>query len=323
MDRVGLGFAGLGWLGESLIKELSAFPELHLAAVQDPAGDLAADVAARYSSPWHGTEYENLLTAPNVDAIVICSPNFLHVPQARAALQAGKHVLVQKPLALSPADARATIDLAADAGRLLFVDYSYRYLDTVRALREALPAIGRVRRLTGTFHNIYGPGKAWFFDPALSGGGALIDLGIHLLDLALELLGPAAVHLESADLSFAQRHPVEDTARLLLRLDEAPFDLVVSWNAALPMTEITFEIVGERGRLRWENVDGSFFHFRALHNGACLLDRETTLRADTLRAFVQALEMGTAPPVHTRVYELLAETYGRSAAPRQEAADPQ
>jgi predicted dehydrogenase len=247
--------------------------------------------------------------------VVICTPNALHVPQARAALMTGKHVLVQKPLALTTAEAQSTVDLAAQAGRLLFVDYTYRYLATTDQLRQSLPQIGPPRRVRAAFHNIYGPGKAWFFDPRLSGGGALIDLGVHLLDLALDLLGPTTVSLEQADLSFGRGYPVEDAARLLLRLDEVPFSLEVSWNADLPLTEIRLEIEAEQGRLRWENVEGSFFHFRTLRDGVCLLDRETTLRADTLAAFCRALASQVAPPVHLEVYELLAQAYGSPMPP--------
>ena len=298
----------MGWLGESLIKDLPAFPELRLAAVQDLNVELAAEVAARHGAPWHGSDYDALLAAPGVEAVAICTPNALHVPQAQAALRAGKHVLVQKPLALAPADAVTTLDLAERVGKLLFVDYSYRYIPTVRALRAALPRIGRPRQADGGFHNVYGPGKAWFFDPGMSGGGALIDLGVHLLDLAIDLLRPTSVALEARQLAYGDA-AVESSARVELRLDEMPFTLEVSWNAPNPSTEIWLQLEGEAGTLRWENVDGSFFRFRALHDGGLLLERETTLREDTLGAFRDALGGGAGPAVHLRVYELLAEAY--------------
>lgn len=293
----GLGFAGLGWLGESLLKDLPAFPRLRLAAVQD----VRADLVERYASPWRGTDYSEMLAAPGVDAVVICTPNALHVRQAQLALQAGKHVLAQKPLALACADAQALVDLAAQAERLLFVDYTYRFLDTMAALQAARP--DRPTRVRAMFHNIYGPGqeKAWFFDPKLSGGGALVDLGVHLLDLALWLLQPSAVSLVDVDLHGGP--PVETSARLHLLLDDVPFELEVSWNAALPRTEIAVEL----DDVRWENVDGSFFHFRTRRGPQVLLERETTLRADTLGAFVTALETQAAPPIDVRVYSVLEQ----------------
>ncbi len=311
---LGLGFAGLGWMGESLIKELGAFPGLRLAAVQDAGGELAAEVAARYGAGWHGTDYEALILAPEVDVVVISTPNVLHAPQAQAALRAGKHVLVQKPLALTPQEARDTVDLAERVCKLLFVDYSYRFLETVQVLRAALPRIGRIRRISAAFHNLYGPGKDWSFEPRFSGGGALVDLGVHLLDLALDLLKPTSVHLDRAELSLARGFRVEDAARLMMRLDDVPLNLEVSWQAQLPLTDISLELDGEQGRLRWENVDGSFFRFRTLQDGVCLLHRETTLRADTLGAFCRALARRTAPPVHLVVYDLLAQAYASRRA---------
>jgi predicted dehydrogenase len=307
--RIGLGFAGVGWLGESLIKELSAVPGLDLAGVQDARLQRAQDVAARYASPWAGDGFEDLLRLPAVDVVVICTPNALHVPQALQALRAGKHVLVQKPLALSFADAQAVVDGARDQGKLLFVDYSYRFLATIAALREALPSIGRVQTMTAAFHNIYGPGadKTWFFDRGLSGGGALLDLGVHLVDLALWLLHPGEVSLEYDEL---ERGGIEQAATVRMRLDTVPFGLSVSWNAPIPETRIAFEVTGEHGRLRWENVDGSFFRFRTLRDSAVLLDRETTLRSDTLHALATALQTSTAPPIDTRVYALLDQAYG-------------
>jgi predicted dehydrogenase len=256
---------------------------------------------------------------PEVAAVVICTPNALHVPQARAALEAGKQVLVQKPLALSADDARGVLECASRAGKLLFVDYSYRYLETIAQLRAALTRLGRARRVTATFHNIYGPGKGWFYDPALSGGGALIDLGVHLLDLAIELFRPGTVRLEGAELSFAEGQAVEDAARLELRLDNLPFELAVSWNAPRALTDISFAVEGERGRgvARWENVEGSFFRFRTLLDTTCLLDRETTLRSDTLRAFGHALTTSTAPMVHLEVYDLVAQAYRTERPERQ------
>jgi predicted dehydrogenase len=124
---------------------------------------------------------------------------------------------------------------------------------------------------------------------------------VHLLDLALWLLQPSAVSLVDAELSGGP--PVETSARVRLLLDEVPFDLEVSWNASLPQTEIAFEL----DDLHWENVDGSFFHFRTRLGERVLLDRETTLRADTLRAFVTALETQAAPPVDVRVYSVLEQ----------------
>jgi predicted dehydrogenase len=296
-----------------MIDHLSKFPSLRLAAVQDANLDLATQVASQYSSPWHGQRFEDLLTAPSVDAVVISTPNTFHVPQAQAALRAGKHVLVQKPLAMSAAEARATVDLAAAGSRLLVVDYSYRMLQTVAELRAALPEIGSIRSVSAAFHNVHGPraGRDWFFNPNLSGGGALIDLGVHMLDLVLWVLTPQEVVLEGAELGRRPGLEVEHSAQLQLQLDSVPLSLAVSWDAPLPLTDISVDIQGARGRLRWNNVDGSFGHFQTWLNEKLLIDREMPLRENTLRVFAAALSNGAPPTVDVRVYDLLDQSYGR------------
>jgi predicted dehydrogenase len=276
---------------------------------------LATQVAERYSSPWHGHRFEDLLVAPSVDAVVISTPNALHVPQAQAALRAGKPVLVQKPLATLAADARVTVELASACGQVLFVDYSYRLLETAAALRSALPEIGAVRTVSAVFHNTHGPraGRDWFMDPNLSGGGALIDLGVHMLDLVLWLLRPSDARLERVALKHRPGLRVEHNARMEVRLEDVPLSLAVSWDAPRPLTDISVKVDGARGQLRWHNVGGSFVHFRTQLNRRLLIDREMTLRENTLLAFAAALSSGSAPSIDTRVYDLLDQAYGRVA----------
>src|SRR5438094_5639601 len=129
-----LGIAGLGWLGQSLIKDVPRFAGLDVVAVQDVQPGRPREIADTYGAPWCGESFDELLVLAEVDAVLICTPNSFHAQQAQAALNAGKDVLVQKPLALSWADAQRTIDTAAASDRLLFVDYTYRFLETMRAL---------------------------------------------------------------------------------------------------------------------------------------------------------------------------------------------
>src|SRR5258707_12783936 len=90
-----------------MLEDLPKVPDLYLAAVQDANLSLATQVAERFDSPWHGQRFEDLLTAPSVEAVGILTPHALHVPPAQAALRGGKQGLVQKTLATSAADARA------------------------------------------------------------------------------------------------------------------------------------------------------------------------------------------------------------------------
>src|SRR5207237_7985388 len=133
-----------------------------------------------------------------------------------------------------------------------------RFVPPIRVFRGPGPPLSEVRSARAAFHNIYGPGaeKQWFFDAAMAGGGALIDLGVHLLDLGLWLLGPHAVSLESAELS--EPRPVEHAARLALRLDRVAFEVAVSWNAPLLAADVVVELETHRGVRRGQTLDGAF-----------------------------------------------------------------
>jgi predicted dehydrogenase len=223
-------------------------------------------------------------------------------------------LLVQKPLATSAVDARAIHEMAAANGQVLLVDYSYRLLETVAVLRAALPEVGRVRSVSAVFRNVHAPSadRGWFLNPDLSGGGALIDMGVHLLDVLLWVFQPRSAALQRATLDRRPEFAVELDGRLELSLDDVPVRLHVCWNWP-KTTEIGVVIDGERAQLRWDNVDGSFNHFKTRLDGHLLLDREIALRENTLRVFASALASGSAPAVDTRVYDLLDQAYGRFA----------
>jgi predicted dehydrogenase len=310
--RIGLGFAGLGVAGGAMVENVHKVPELRVAALQDVNLELAARMAERYRTPYF-QRFEDLLALPEVEAVVISTPNVFHVPQARAALGAGKALLVQKPLATSAVDARAILDMATANGQVLVVDYSYRLLETVAVLRATLPQVGPVRSVTAVFRNVHtpSPDRGWFLNPDLSGGGALIDMGVHLLDLLLWVFQPKSAVLQRQTLERKPGFEVELDGRLELSLDEVPVSLHVCWS--WPKTEINVVIDGERAQLRWDNVDGSFNHFKTCLDGRLLVDQEMALRENTLRVFASALASGSAAAVDTRVYDLLDQAYGRVA----------
>jgi predicted dehydrogenase len=137
-------------------------------------------------------DWLSAVRAPDVDAVVIGTPNAFHYPQTMAALEAGKHVLVEKPMAFTTTEAIAMRDAAAASGRTLLVGHMWRYRDEVIATRDRIAdgAVGRPVRTRGYgIHAGWGP-SGWFTDRALAGGGALIDMGIHAIDTARFLLAP-------------------------------------------------------------------------------------------------------------------------------------
>jgi len=182
-----LGFLGTGWIGRLRLEAIAASGVADVTALADPdAACLAAAARAVPHASLHATDIDELLAA-GLDGIVIATPSALHAEQAIHALEHGVAVFCQKPLGRTASETRAVVAAAACADRLLGVDMSYRHTAAVLALRERVRAgaVGPVHAVDLVFHNAYGPDKPWFLDPALSGGGCTIDLGIHLVDLLL------------------------------------------------------------------------------------------------------------------------------------------
>lgn len=209
----------------------------------------------------------------DLDAIVIATPSALHAEQAVAALERGKAVFCQKPLGRNLAEARGAVEAARRADRLLAVDLSYRRTAFAQALAERIRngSMGHVFAADLHFHNAYGPDKAWFYDAELSGGGCLIDLGVHLIDLALWALDWPEIETVSGRL-FAKGQPlvtgdaaVEDYA--LARIDVAggrTIGITCSWHLHAGQDALiggTFH--GTEGGTAFRNVDGSFYDFTA------------------------------------------------------------
>lgn len=267
-----IGFIGTGWIGRNRMEAMIASGHIEAAVVADPAE--AAAQAARELAP--GAElagrFEELLSM-GLDGIVIATPSALHAGQAIQALEAGAAVFCQKPLGRTAAEARAVVHAARANDRLLCVDLSYRFTEALRAIREQVQAgaLGRVYAADLVFHNAYGPDKAWFYDRALSGGGCLIDLGVHLVDLALWMLDfPEVVSASGALYAKGRRlkpgeATVEDYAVATLELEGGrTARIACSWNLdAGRDAVISAEFLGEGGGARFENIDGSFYDFRA------------------------------------------------------------
>jgi predicted dehydrogenase len=139
------------------------------------------------------TDLEDVLALPEVDAVSVALPNYLHSPIAIKAMQAGKHVLSEKPLARSGSEAQAMVDEAEKTGKTLMVCFNYRFRDDARWLK-GLRDGGKFGDIyyarAGWLRNSGIPGMgSWFTQKAMAGGGPLIDLGVHVLDMTLWLMG--------------------------------------------------------------------------------------------------------------------------------------
>lgn len=263
-----LGFLGTGWIGRNRMEAMVATGEAIAAAICDPNPEMVAE-GKKLAPLALETQSLEAMLALQLDGIVVATPSALHAEQCIQAFEAGLAVFCQKPLGRSAAEVQAVLDAARRADRLLGVDLSYRHTAAVQALRSRLNELGRVFAADLTFHNAYGPGAGWFFDPRLSGGGCLIDLGVHLVDLALWLFDFPQVTDARATLLRNGRPPqsdqVEDYAVAELALaNGVTARIACSWNLnAGTDAIIEASFYGTDGGVRMRNENGSFFDFSA------------------------------------------------------------
>jgi predicted dehydrogenase len=244
-----LGFLGLGWIGRSRLEALERTGAGEVAGIADPAVSEALD------------SLEELLEL-DLDGVVIATPSALHAAQAEAALGRGLAVFCQKPLGRTAAETARVVEAARTADTLLGVDLSYRHVEAVRAAVDVVRsgALGEVFAADLVFHNAYGPDKDWFYDPQLAGGGCVMDLGLHLVDLVLWALGGDVTSVSSR----LRGEPVEQFATAELGLDSgAVARMACSWNLHAGC-DCVFEasFYGDEGSVSVRNVDGSFYDFR-------------------------------------------------------------
>lgn len=249
--RPRLGFAGAGWIGKHRLEAIERSGVAEIAAVADPAVPDCLD------------DFQELLEL-ELDGIVIATPTALHAGQALAALERGLHVFCQKPLGRNAAETRAVVAAARAADRLLAVDLSYRHTAAARAVREEVRSIGEVVAAELAFHNAYGPDKPWFASRELAGGGCLLDLGVHLVDLALWALDFRATHVRSAHVLVPPGAEVEQLALAELDCGGVPIRIACSWHLHAGRDALIQAVFyGTEGGLALRNLDGSFYDLRA------------------------------------------------------------
>lgn len=267
-----LGFLGVGWIGRNRMEAMLATGHVEATVIAEPSAEMAAAAAVSAPSAKIVGSYDELLSE-ELDGVVIATPSAQHAEQSIRALKAGLAVFCQKPLGRTVDEVRAVIDAAKTADRLLGVDLSYRHTKAMQHIKQLLQSgeLGDVMAIDLTFHNAYGPDKPWFYQRSHSGGGCVIDLGVHLIDLALWALDfPEVVEVSSKLLVKGNVVPqtqedVEDYAVATLQLANGTVvRLACSWglNAGCDCI-IDASFYGTKGGAAIRNVDGSFYNFYA------------------------------------------------------------
>lgn len=274
---------------------LAHMENAEIAAVCDTRPERAKAAAEACGTEAYYTDYHDMLKIEGLDAVDICTPNFCHAEAACDALNAGLHVFCEKPDAISAAEAEKMKTAAEKNGRVLMVMRNNRYWPTSEFLKKYIS--------DGKMGDIYAgrcgwirrrgiPGRGgWFTTKALSGGGALIDLGIHMIDLAVWLMGnprPVAVSgctyrkfdeapdiSDSDEAKFGDRNAdgifdVEDLAMGFLRFDNgACLQIEFSWASNIEEEQYFVELRGSKAGSRWSSSDQKLRIFTE-ENGALI-----------------------------------------------------
>ncbi len=270
MKPVKIAVIGTGSISSFHLDSYKKNPNANLYAVCDLNEERARAAAEKYGAEKVYTDYRELLADPVIEAVSICTWNNTHAEISIAALEAGKHVLVEKPLCRTVEDALLIQEAVAKSGKLLQVGFVRRY-DTNAQLLRAMADRGEFGEIyfakASTLRRLGNPG-GWFSDIERSGGGPLIDIGVHVIDLCWYMMGrpkPVSVsantyrklgnrsnvknlsYYQAADYD-ASKNTVEDLANALIRFENGASLLVdVSFTLHAKSNESAVKLYGEKG----------------------------------------------------------------------------
>ncbi|MBB5830557.1 Gfo/Idh/MocA family protein [Brachybacterium aquaticum] len=196
------GVIGLGWAGQQHVAAYAADPTVDLVAVSAMEEHLLAEHGDAHDIPGRYRDWKQMIAEAELDVVSIATPTFLHAPMAIHALDAGLHVLTEKPMAENGETAATMVEAARRAGRVLDVSFNHRRRGDVTALKQVVDSgvLGKLYYAKAGWVRRQGiPGLGtWFTKAQSSGGGALMDIGIHMLDMSLHLMGEPEVTAASA-----------------------------------------------------------------------------------------------------------------------------
>jgi predicted dehydrogenase len=226
-----MGLIGAGRIAQAYVDVFEVLDDVTLVAVADPMEEARTKVAARTGCAAFA-DHESLAATVDVDAVLVCTPPATHTDVARHFIQLGIAVLCEKPLAIYPERARRLIALADERDVLVTMASKFRYANDVAEAKRIVEsgAIGETILFENIFASRVPMGGRWNADPAVSGGGVLIDNGTHSVDIARFMLGPI-VEVSAVEGKRVQGLAVEDTAEMFLRsADGAMGTIDLSWS---------------------------------------------------------------------------------------------
>ncbi|MCM3116014.1 Gfo/Idh/MocA family oxidoreductase [Neobacillus sp. MER 74] len=262
MGKLRVGVIGCGSIAQHRhLLEYKANNQVELVAVCDINEERANQVAEKFGAAAY-TSYEELLKNAEVDVVSVCTPNYLHAPISIAALNAGVHVLCEKPMATSKQEAKAMIAAAKESGKKLMIAHNQRFVPSHQKARQLI-ASGEIGKIY-SFRTAFGHGgpegwsvegkEGWFFQKEKAFVGAMGDLGVHKTDLLRYVLGEEIVEVGAfVETSAKEFADVDDNAVCVLKTESGIIGtLAASW-AYVSKEDNSTIIYGEKAILRLED----------------------------------------------------------------------
>ncbi len=261
MKKVRWGVIGAGGIADRrTIPGMLLCDNAQLVAVMEVNMELAEKCRSKWDCQYAYDNEAELLANPEIDAVYIASPVFLHAKQAMAAADAGKHILIEKPLAMTSEEGQRVIDYCNAKGVKIAAGLMMRFGSYVQAMKKAV-AEGKI----GKPVSAYAQFTCWYPDmPGVwrqskknGGGGAMMDMGVHCIDLLQYILGSKAKDVAAFQDTLSFRYEVEDSSTVMLRLESGTHCVVQSnFNIPDEAAKWRIEIFGDQGRLLGDGVIG-------------------------------------------------------------------
>ncbi|NUL82836.1 MAG: Gfo/Idh/MocA family oxidoreductase [Armatimonadetes bacterium] len=316
-----VGVIGVAGIARTHFPGWRESPHTELYALADNNADNLRKIGAEQDIDRLYDSGEALIADPEIDIVDVCTPNMYHAPLTVAALNAGKHVICEKPLAPTPADIRQMIEARDRSGKMLMTAQHFRYTGTAKALKTEIDggALGQVYHARSWMLRRSGaPTGPGFVMKQHAGGGPCIDIGVHILDLTLWMMGhPKPVAVSGITQDRLRRQPgafsnwggpipeywdVEEFAAAFVRFDNgATLMLEVSWllHHKTLSEDMQMWLYGEKGGAHWPNNEILRTHNETRqHSNATLVNAEGgEPHAKECMAFAEAVANGLPSPV--------------------------
>jgi predicted dehydrogenase len=335
MNKIRFGVIGCGGIAVNHIRGIKDCSNAELIAVADIVEEKAKKFGEEYKVPWY-KDYKEMLKRKDIDAVTITTPSGLHMQNAIDAMEAGKHVLTEKPIEVTLEKIDKMIKVSKKTGKKLACVFQSRFFEGEKKVKEAINNGKFGKLVLGDMYNKwyrseeYYKSGAWRATWELDGGGALMNQAIHGVDMLLYLMGDVASVTAYTD-TLVRNIKVEDTAVAILRFKNGALGVIEGTTSVYPGFARKLEIHGEKGSVILEDHTITKWHFIGEEDLA-KKEKEEGIGAATpqigheghkrqIEAFAQALLEGKQPEVNPiearKAVEVILAIYKSSKEKRE------